>query len=136
MMRFRFLEHTADMKFQAFGKSVEEVFENSAMALKETICGKRRIKEIEEMKVVVKGKDYENLMYNFLEEILYLLDAEKFVISKIREIKIIGFKLKATIIGDKASKYRINNKVKAITYNEMFIKKEKSRWISQIVIDV
>lgn len=135
-MKFKFLEHTADVKFQAFGESVEKVFENSALALKETICKKKKIKEVEEMKVVAKGKDYESLMYNFLEEILYLLDAENFIIGKIKEIKINGFKLKAAIIGDKAKKYRISNKVKAITYNEMFIKKEKSRWISQVVVDV
>jgi len=135
-MKFKFLEHTADVKFQAFGKNAEEVFENSALAFKETICGKKKIKGVEEIKVTAKGKDYEKLLYNFLEEILYLLDAENFLISKIKKIKIKGSKLIATISGDKASKYRFTNNVKAVTYNEMFIKKEKGRWISQVVVDV
>ena len=30
MKTFEFLEHTADIKFQAFGKSIEEAFSNSA----------------------------------------------------------------------------------------------------------
>jgi SHS2 domain-containing protein len=136
MIRFKFLEHTADVKFQAFGNSIEEAFENSALALKETICGKKKIKEVEEIKIIAKGKNNENLMYNFLEEIIYLLDAEDFLISKVKEIKINRFRLKAIITGDKASGYKFTNNVKAVTYNEMVIKKEKGRWISQIVIDV
>jgi SHS2 domain-containing protein len=135
-MKFKFLEHTADAKFQAFGNSVEEMFENSGLALKDIICGKKKIKEAEEMKLVAKGKDYESLMYNFLEEIIYLLDADDFLIGKIKEIKIAGFKLKAVILGDKASNYKFANKAKAVTYNEMFVKKEKGKWISQVVIDI
>jgi SHS2 domain-containing protein len=134
--KFKFLEHTADVKFQAFGNSLEKVFENSALALKEIICGKIKIKENKEVIIKVKGKDFESLLYNFLEEIIYLLDAKKFIISKINHIEIKNFKLKAILIGDKASNYKFNNGVKAITYNEMFVKHKGKNWISQVVIDV
>ncbi len=135
-MKFKFLEHTADIKFQAFGKSAEEAFENSASALKESICGKIRIKEGKEKKIEIEGRDFESMLYMFLEEILYLLDAEDFLIEKVKEIKINGFKLKAVLTGDKASNYKFTNNVKAVTYNEMFVKHEKGKWIVQIVIDV
>ena len=136
MQKFKFLEHTADVKFQAFGKKVEEVFENSALAFKEAVCGKRKIKEEKEKIIKVSGRDFESLMYVFLEKILYLLEAEGFLISKVKEIKIRGFKLSATLSGDKASNYKFTNPVKAITYSEMFIKKRGNRWISQVVLDV
>ena len=136
MKKFKFLEHTADVKFQAFGKNTEEVFSNSALALKETICGEIKIKEIKEKKISVEGKDFESLLYNFLEEIIYLLDAENFLISKIKKIEIKNFELKAIILGDDASNYKFTNNVKAVTYNEMFVKKNKEKWISQVVIDV
>ncbi|MEK6820605.1 MAG: archease, partial [Nanoarchaeota archaeon] len=77
-MKFKFLEHTADMKFQAFGKSLEEAFVNSALAMKEAISGKIRVKSRIKKKIMVKGKDKESLLYNFLEEILFLLDSEGF----------------------------------------------------------
>jgi SHS2 domain-containing protein len=128
-MKFKFLEHTADVKFQAFGKNAEEVFENSALALKE-------VKEEKKETINAKGKDWESMLYNFLEEILYLLDAEDFLISKIKEIKIDKFKLKAVVLGDDAKRYKFTNNVKAITYNEMFVKREKSKWTAQVVVDV
>jgi SHS2 domain-containing protein len=135
-MKFKFLEHTADIKFKAFGKDIEEVFDNSALALKEIICGKMRIEKKKEKTIKIKGRDFESLLYNFLEQIIYLLDADNFLISKIKEIKIKNFGLKAVIAGDKASNYKFTNNVKAVTYNEMFVKKEKGKWISQAVIDV
>jgi SHS2 domain-containing protein len=136
MKKFKFLEHTADIKFQAFGKNVEEVFENSSLALKETICGKLKIKKEKEKVIKAEGKDFESLLYNFLEEIIYLLDAKGFLISKVKEIEIKNFKLKAIIVGDKSSNYKFTNNVKAVTYNEMFVKKKGKKWISQVVIDV
>lgn len=135
-MKFKFLEHTADMKFQAFGNSMEKIFENSALALKEAICGKIRIKDKEEKTINAEGKDPESLLYNFLEEILYLLDAEDFIIGKIKKIKITNLKLTAVLSGDKASDYNFTNSVKAITYNEMFVKNIKGKWTAQVVVDV
>jgi SHS2 domain-containing protein len=136
-MKFKFLEHTADVKFQAFGKNIEEVFINSALALKETIYEKNTKKEIKK-KIKIKGKDFESLLYNFLEKFLYLLEGENFILGKIEKIKIDKekFRLEANISGDKASDYNFTNSVKAVTYNEMFVKKDKGKWVSQVVLDV
>jgi SHS2 domain-containing protein len=135
-MKYNFLKHTADIKFQAFGKNLEKVFENSALALKESVCGKIKIKNKQNKKIKISGKDFESLLYKFLEEIIYLLDGENFMISKIKNLKIKDMKLTAEIFGDIASDYNFTNKVKAVTYNEMFIKKEKEKWVSQVVLDV
>lgn len=137
-MKYKFLEHTADVKFQAFGKTIEEAFKNSALAAKEAICGKTRIREKISRKINVKGKDLESLMYKFLEEILYLLDAENFMISRIKKVKLDReqFKIEAEIAGDKAENYNFTNQVKAATYNDMFVKRERGKWIAQVVLDV
>ena len=136
MIKFKFLKHTADIKFQAFGKNLEDVFENSALALKKSICRGEKIKEKKEKKLNVKGIDFESFLYNFLEEIIYFLDADNFMISKIKEIKIKNFTLKAVIMGDKASDYNFTNEVKAVTYNDMFVKQKEKKWTAQVVLDV
>lgn len=136
LKRFIFLEHTADIKFQAFGKNIEEVFENSALALKESIYENIKVKKKIKKKIIVNAKDNEGLLYRFLEEFLYLLDAEDFLFSNVAKIKIKNNKLTAKISGDKASNYKFTNNVKAITYNEMFVKEQDGKWIAQVVIDV
>ncbi|MDO8622691.1 MAG: archease [archaeon] len=134
--KYIFLEHTADVKFQAFGKNIEEAFSNSAFALREVMTEKARIKDKIKKKIVVKGKDKEKLLYNFLEEFLVLFDSKEFVLSKIKRIKIEDNKLEAEISGDDARNYKFSNSVKAITYNQMLIKQEKGKWIVQVVLDV
>jgi len=144
MEKFKFLEHTADVKFQAEGKNIEEAFENAALALKETIARNIEVKVEKERKIKVEGEDLESLLYNFLEEFLFLLDAEDFLFSKIKNLRIekkkSGYELKAEILGDSASRYNFSNDVKAITYNDMFVKEEgvgKKRKVKiQVVVDV
>ena len=137
-MGYKFLEHTADVKFQATGKTVEEAFTSAFEAMKETITKGVKVKSIEEKKIEIDGNDFESLLYKFLEEFLYLLDAENFLSSSIKKMKIDAgkFKLSAVISGDKASNYKFTNDVKAITYNKMFVKKDKNKFMIQAVLDV
>ena len=136
MIKYKFLKHTADIKFQAFGKNIEEVFENSALALKEIICGKIKVKNSLKKKIKISGKDFESLLYKFLEEIIYLLDGENFLINKIENLEIKNMKLTAEIFGDQTGNYNFTNKVKAVTYNDMFVEGKNKKWIAQVVIDV
>lgn len=88
--KYKFIEHTADLKIQAKGKNIEQAFINSALAMKEAILKHENIKIKEKIKkkIEVKGKDYESLLYNFLEEFLYMLDADNFMFSNIKDLSI------------------------------------------------
>lgn len=136
MEKYKFLEHTADVKFQSFGKTLEDAFENAAYALAETMTKGVKIQEKVKWKIDATGKDLNSLLYNFLEEFLFLLDAENWILSKILSIKIENEELEAEVIGDNASNYKISNDVKAITYNEMFVKEKEGIWTCQVVVDV
>ena len=135
-MKFKFIPHTADVKFQAFGKTLKEVFKNSALALFDTFYD-GKVKEKKKFKIKAKGNDLESLLYEFLEEFLVLFDSKHFLPSKIKNLKLDknNFKIEVEVVGDYIKNYKTSVHVKAITYNEMFIKKEKN-WIAQVVVDV
>jgi len=137
MKKFKFLEHTADIKFQAYGKKLEEAFKNSALAMAKSMY-QGKIKPKKKFNIKVRGKDLESLLYNFLEELIILMDSKGFFVSDIKKIKINKdkFKLEAEAIGDDAKDYKISLDVKAITYNEMFVKKAIKTWVCQVVLDV
>lgn len=136
-MKFKFLQHTADIKFQAYGNSLKEAFENSALALFNTIYD-GKIKEKNKMKIKADGNDLENLLYNFLEEILVIIDSKNFLPGKIKILKfdVKNNKIEAEILGDDAKNYPVSMHVKAITYNDMFIKKIKNKFTIQVVLDI
>jgi SHS2 domain-containing protein len=140
-MGYKFLEHTADLKIQVNEKNLEDAFSSSALAMKEAIAGKIKIKALNKKEIKVEGKDYERLLYEFLEQILYLLDAEDFIMSEVESLKIenslSGFNLVCIVLGDKASKYKFTNDVKAITYNQMLVSENsRGKTVIQFVVDV
>lgn len=133
-MKFKFLEHKADAKFQAFGKSLEEAFSNAALAMTSVMTDYNKIKSKIKHKISVNGKDKKALLYNFLEQLLILLDTEKFLLHKIRNIKIKDNELTAELIGDKFNnQYNIKINIKAVTYNKMEIKEKP--YMVQVVVD-
>lgn len=134
-MKFKFLEHMADIKFRAYGKTRGEVFENSALALSEYVSKGQKIKKNIIKKLEVKGKDDEEMMYNFMDEIIYLMDADNFILSRVKVLIRKG-KLTAELAGDDTSGYDELSHVKAATYAEMYVRKSGDRWEAQVVIDV
>jgi len=137
-MTYKFLEHTADVKFLASGKTIEEAFVSCFEAMKETICEKKVIEMKKQKKIKIKADDLESLLYKFLEEFLFLLDSKGFLSSRIEDMKINAkkFELSAVVFGDDAKNYSFSNDVKAVTYNGMFVKKERGNWVCQVVLDV
>ena len=135
-MTHRFLEHTADVKFRAEGSIIEEMYSSAANALNETIRGDIKILEQEEKSFVVEGPDQEVLLYNFLEEFLFLLDAQEFLVSRIKSIEVKEGKIRCVVVGDKAENYAFTNDVKAITYNGMVIGEGHGTFFCEVVLDV
>lgn len=136
--KFKFLEHTADIKFIAKGKNLEESFKNSALAVSNSMC-KEEIKKKIIKRIKITGKDKESLLYNFLDQIIYLFDAEYFLISDVKSIKINKkdqFYLSCELVGDKSEKYEIAEHIKSVTYSEMKIERKHDAYIIQVVLDI
>lgn len=134
-MKYKFIEHTADIKFKSYGKSLNEVFENAVLAIAEYISRGKEVKSAKKKLIKLKGTDINSLLYNFLDELIYLLDADFFITAKAK-VSIKGLNLKAELFGDNASNYKNLDHIKAATYSEMHIKKTRSGWEAQAVMDV
>ncbi len=144
--RYIFFEKTADAKFQAFGATLEEAFKH---ALEAMMCLTYNITEITDNTIdietrdfIVAGENLEALLYNFLEESLFLLSAEFFVgLAKTILIKKTetGFKLKAILEGTQSLNLEsIGPEIKAVTYNEMYVKLDEKtgQYVAQVVVDI
>lgn len=134
MKKYVLLDHTADIKYKVNGNTLSEIFENIIFAVSEYLSSGEKVQSKVSKVIEVRGHDKESLMYNFIEEILFLVDSENFIPSK-SEVLIRGNNLRAELFGDKASDYPINH-IKAPTYNDMAINKQGNEWQAIIVLDV
>jgi SHS2 domain-containing protein len=138
--KYRFFEHTADAKFQAFGTSLEEAYTNAAYAMVSLMWDREKIERKVQLEVKIQGRDLEQLLVNFLEEILYLLDSRMFLLNGVEKIRIQrdeGFyKLDGIFLGDYSGKqYEPFGDVKAVTYDEIEIH-SNDLFMVQVVVDV
>ena len=135
--KYEFLEHTGDAKYKAYGSSIEERFANAAQAMFSLIIDRGDIKPAEKKEIEVSGTDLKQLLYNWLEELLFLLDADSFFFREVESINIEEkgrlHVLKATIVGDTFKEdYLVFGSVKAVTYAEMEINPDHV----QVVVDI
>ena len=140
--RFEFLEHTADVYIAAFGDSLEEAFENAALATTEVMTDADQVKPETKEKVELEARDMHELLYNWIEELLFRFDAEnnvysRFQVSSIEESDR-GLRLRAEISGEVFDPESRPQKlgVKAITYHLMEIKTRPDEVTLKFVLDV
>jgi len=141
MERYLILPHTADGKFRAFGRTLEEAFSNSALAVASLMWNWQEIERRVSYAVDVRGRDPEQLLVRFLEEVLFLFDTRSFLLGEVEGTKISegdgDRRLEAVLWGDnRPDEHEIFGEVKAITYNEMKIEKSCDRWSVQVVVDM
>ncbi|HZP00747.1 MAG TPA: archease [Terriglobia bacterium] len=138
MPRFRWLAHTADIGFEAFGRTREEVFANSALALADLVIEPDDVQPQEEITIQVEGRDAESLLVNWLSEILYLHDSEKWLLREFEILKLNDRSLLAKARGEKfdRARHRIKLMVKAITYHQLKLEKTPEGWRAQVYVDI
>jgi len=143
--KYTFFDKTADAKFQAFGNTLGEAFKNAQEAMVSVMYSLEELSsyEFDEQgrDIIVEGENLENLLYSFLEEIIFLMNAEFFV-GLVEKIQIIHtgnlYKLKAILRGTQAINLESHGEIKAVTYNEMFVKHdvENGKYTVQVVVDL
>jgi len=140
--RFEFLEHTADAYVAAYGKTLEEAFENAAFATFEIMTDAGKIAQTVEDRVEVEAPDEQALLYSWLEQLLIDFETKGnlysgFKISKIEKTPD-GFKLKARIYGEpyNPKKHPTKVGVKAVTYHRMEINKKPNNVSVKFILDI
>jgi len=139
---FEFLEHTADAYIAAYGKTLEEAFENAALATFEVMTNIEKVKPNIEDTVEVEAQDEYALLYNWLEELLLRFETTENLYSRFHVLKIekipSGFKLKAKIWGERfrPEKHLQKVGVKAITYHLMEIVKTPRKVTVKFLLDI
>jgi SHS2 domain-containing protein len=137
--KFKFLDiTTADIAFEAYGKDLNELFANSALAMFEVIVNTKQIEPKVERKVEAEGNDLQSLMFDWLNKLLVFVDSENIAFSEF-DVKVDekNFKLEAICRGEEMNreKHETRTHVKAATYHKMEIKKNKI-WKARVILDI
>jgi SHS2 domain-containing protein len=142
---YEILEHTADGKFRAYGRTIEEAQTNAALAMVSLMWDWEKIRPELKEKVKVQASSLEQLIVKFLSEVIYLLEVRSFLLGRveamrIEEVKLNDkklYRLEAELAGELISpNHEIYGQVKAVTYNDLKIEKTDDGLAIQVVVDM
>ena len=79
MKKYDLIEHTADVGIKAYGKTVSEAFKNAAIGMFDIITDKSTINSIGQYEIKLNAQDLEQLLVDWLSELLFLNSAKNLV---------------------------------------------------------
>ncbi len=119
-MRYKLLEHTADALVEVHGKDLGERFENAAYAMFDLMTDLSKVSAKGEMRITMSGATREQLLVDFLQELLFINDTEDLMFNEF-EVKTDGKTLEAVVRGEEfdETKHTKRSVVKGVTYHRL-----------------
>lgn len=136
-MHYETFEHEADIGIRGFGGTIEEAFENAAVALYSVMVNVNRVRPEERRIVTASAPDRELLLVEWLNALLSQSDIDRMVFSKF-EVKINGTSLIGTAWGEMLDRERhqAHVEIKGATYHMLSVQERDNRYVAQCVVDV
>lgn len=139
---YEYLDHPADVQIHAWGESLKQAYEQAVVGMFGYMTDLDTVDVEDQCEVEVEGHDLDSLLFNFLDEFLFVFSTE-LIVSK--EVEIVefdreNFKIRAVGRGEPfdLDKHPQGTEVKAITYSAMQImeKPEGERSEVFVIIDI
>ena len=132
--KYKVIDHPSDIGIEVIGKDIKDLFENSAYSMMDMMFELSGVKKEMSFDVKVTGDDQVSLLVSWLSELLYLSDSNHVALSDFKITKMSDTELEAKVYGGKIG--NVKRFIKAATYNQLEMKKEKDNWKARIVFDV
>ena len=135
MKNYEYFEVTADIGFKAYGKNLNEAFENAGLAIFNIISDTDGINPTKEISFEITSEDNVSLLYDYLEELLFYHEVEFMLFSQFDVEIDEDFHLKATIKGEPIdwNRHERKTEIKAITFHQMEVRQNGIAELQAIV---
>ena len=132
----------ADIAFNAWGDTLEELFREAARATMQVMVENlEEVRPAQTVELELEQENEEMLLFDFLNELIFYKDARRLIllpsqmtISRDGE----GFKVHATLKGEEieVGRHRMNTDVKAVTMLRYSLEQVACGWRATVVLDV
>ena len=126
---------TSDVKFEAYGESLEDVFENAAYAMMSIMCDVKVIRPERAIEINVEGRDDKDLLFSWLQELIAMVDVENMFFGDF-DVSMSDNKLTATVRGERTCPEKSGTHVKAVTYHDFSLEQKDGKWVARVVCDI
>jgi SHS2 domain-containing protein len=136
--KYRLTTRQSELAVKVLGNSQADLFANSAFALFDVMTEVDSIEIKDRLPLEVEGADRDDLMVNWMRELLYLYQGSGYLLKEfqIREVK--DTLVKAEVAGEKIDpdRHEIKQEISAVAYHQSRMAKTGSQWTAQLIFEV
>jgi SHS2 domain-containing protein len=135
---YEYFDHTADLGIRVRAADVNALFAEAATGLFAAVVdGLDSVRPVQQVEIAVDGADREYLLFDWLRELLFRLDANRLLLSKF-DVVVAEAGLKATCWGEPMDPARhvLSHEVKAITYHGLRVEQDADGWVAEVIVDI
>jgi len=136
--QFEVIDHTADIGIIAYGRELGELMDNAACGMTSLMIDPGTIQTALSTKIELQEQDDVTLLVEWLNEIIYVLDAEGLIFREFAVAISAGLKLSAVCYGEKldTARHKLKREIKAATYHNLYIVKLNNVYSANIIFDI
>jgi len=138
MIRFELIDISGDAGIRAFGKSLEDLFLNTAAGMYSLIANPRSVSTPKSVEVESRGCSIEGLLVAWLNELIFYFDTYGFIGREVRIHELHDTLIKSTVTGEDfdPEKHGRGLLIKAATYHKLKIERKEDHWEAVVIFDI
>ena len=138
MAGWEHFSHGSDIGVRGFGHTIEEAFEQTALALTAVVADISRIGQREKIEVHCEAPDLELLLMSWLNAIIYEMAVRTMLFGEFHVV-VSGCSLMGTLLGEEVDpeRHHVAVEAKGATLTALkVVHNQDGQWVAQCVVDV
>jgi SHS2 domain-containing protein len=136
--KYRITKHHSELAVRITGSSQADLFANSAYALFDVMTDPAVIEIKERIPLEIEGSDRDDLMVNWMRELLYLYQGSGYLLKEFKISQVKDTIVKAEVCGEKIDpdRHEIKQEIVAVAFHKSRMEKTGNQWIAQLIFEV
>jgi SHS2 domain-containing protein len=135
---YRITTHQNELAVRIVGNSQADLFVNSGFALFDVMSDIDKIEAAERLSLEVEGSDRDDVMVNWIRELLYLYQGGGYLLKEFKINEVNDTSVKAEVAGEKIDpdRHEIKQEIAAVAFHKSRMQKTGNRWIAQVIFEI
>lgn len=136
--KYRLTRRQSELAVRITGGSQADLFANSAFALFDVMADVSKIEIKERMNLEVEGTDRDDLMVNWMRELLYLYQGSGYLLGEFNIREVSDTLVKAEVCGEKIDpdRHEIKQEIGSVAFHKSRMEKTGNQWTAQVIFEL
>jgi SHS2 domain-containing protein len=136
--KYRVLNRSSELVIKVFGGTQAELFANSAFALFDLLVDLEKIEVRDCLQLEVEGADRDDLMVNWVRELLYLFQGGDYLVKEVKLQEIKENYVRGEVRGEKfdPDRHEIRREIRGVAYDQSRMEKTGDQWTAQMIFEL